>query len=199
MELLNESAGSPEVLQIDDDDDRRHRSRSRSRSRSAWPTGKLLKQALEARCDQVEAKRDLEEVALSSVKEEVARLDLPIFVSLLSEGPQEFIMSLMSRGHIESFYIGATVDPVRRWRGGNVRPLAKVEEAMPGHCHQWITMYLIAIATNQIGSTAGRVLETQLIKFAKAEWPSSCKNVAEDARGQCMGINFMYMVVHDAL
>ena len=191
MGLLNESAGSPEVIQIDDDDDRRSRSRSRSHRR-AWPTGKSLKQLLKP---QPQA-RDFEEVALSSAMEEVALLDLPIFDSFLSEGPKESIRSLMSRGDIESFYIGATVDPVRRWLGDDC---STREEAMPGHCHRWIAMHLLDIATNKIGSDAARVLETELIKFAKAEWPSSCKNVAPDARGQCTGINFMYMVVHDGL
>ena len=71
------------------------------------------------------------------------------------------------------------------------------EEPMPGHFRQWFAMHLIAVATNQFGNDQARALETDLIKFSKKTWPCLCENIAEDARGQCDGLNFIYMVVRD--
>ena len=68
---------------------------------------------------------------------------------------------------------------------------------MAGHFRQWFAMHLIAVATNQFGNDQARALETDLIKFSKKTWPCLCENIAEDARGQCDGLNFIYMVVRD--
>ena len=113
---------------------------------------------------------------------------------------------------VDSFYIGGTMDPARRWLGDHpMLPLPRPqpqgrpsvvagttrEEPMPGHFRQWFAMHLIAVATNQFGNNQARALETELIRFSKKTWPCKCKNIAEDARGQCNGLNFIYMVVRD--
>ena len=58
-------------------------------------------------------------------------------------------------------------------------------------------MHLLAVSENEIGKPAAKQLEADLIHFAQADWPETCTNKAADARGQVMGINFMYMVVYD--
>ena len=192
----------------------RSRTRSLSRSCSRWPSV-WLRRSLEAERGEVDAEPCLE-VSFSSAIEEIAMFNLPIH-GFLSECPKDSIMSLV-RGLscMEYFYIGATVDPLRRWLGdncGSVAPLDPLrrwlgcngggasrpqatarERAMPGHCLRWTAMYLIGIASNGVGSNVARALETELIQFAMTRWPSSCTNVSPDARGQRSGINFMYMV-----
>ena len=89
---------------------------------------------------------------------------------------------------VESFYIGATLEPIRRWLGDK-----NTDRPFPGHGHRWQEMHLIGVATNSCGKPAGKICEVELIKFALERWPSKCTNISQDARGQCMGINFMYM------
>ena len=75
------------------------------------------------------------------------------------------------------FYVGATIDPVRRWLGdaegsGGRGP-------MPGHMLLWDAMFVLDIFP---GKEAAQV-EKSLILFAKHEWPDRCANLAGDARG----------------
>ena len=105
------------------------------------------------------AEREMEEVVLSSAMEESAKLRQSVIVSLLSKRPQEYIMSLMSRHLIETCYFGA-----REWipaaGGASQLQAADREEARPGHCHRWTAMHLFAIVANEIGSHAGRIIDT---------------------------------------
>ena len=86
------------------------------------------------------------------------------------------------------FYIGGTVNPLRRWFGdpptytGPSRP-------MPGHCEQYGNMHLLAICD---GSVGGR-LETHLIEYAKNRFSELCKNIAVDSRGLTDGLNWIYI------
>ena len=86
------------------------------------------------------------------------------------------------------FYIGGTVNPLRRWFGdpptytGPSRP-------MPGHCEQYANMHLLAICD---GSVGGR-LETHLIEYAKNRFSELCKNIAVDSRGLTDGLNWIYI------
>ena len=128
-------------------------------------------------------------------------MDLPIY-NRLSPDPESCISSPLD-SHIEYFYIGATVDPLRRWFGEGCnsttastgRSNSRGDSPMPGHSTLWNAMFLVGIASNEGGRNAARSLETDLIKFAKTNWPESCTNRAVDARGQCSGTNFIYMVV----
>jgi hypothetical protein len=79
----------------------------------------------------------------------------------------------------EEFYIGATVDPRRRWLG---RP------DMDGHCLTWGMMILIAYTAE------GHRIETAAIRFAKSKYGNRCTNKANDSRGQASGRhNFIYI------
>ena len=86
------------------------------------------------------------------------------------------------------FYIGGTVNPLRRWLGdpGPSRP-------MPGHCKQCGNMHLLAICD---GSVGGR-LETHLIQYAKDRFPELCLNIAMDSRGLTDGLNWIYICTVD--
>ncbi len=90
------------------------------------------------------------------------------------------------------FYIGGTVNPLRRWFGapptytGPSRP-------MPGHCERYDNMHLLAICD---GSVGGR-LETHLIKYAKDRFPAICLNKAMDSRGLTDDLNWIYICTVD--
>ena len=58
-------------------------------------------------------------------------------------------------------------------------------------------MYLLCDKENSIGMCEGREMEVELILFAKAHFADRCANIADDARGQASGINFLYMAVKD--
>ena len=77
------------------------------------------------------------------------------------------------------FYIGATVDPRRRWLG---RP------DMHGHCLSWGMMFLIAYTAE------GHRIETAAIRFARRLYANRCTNKASDSRGQATGRhNFIHI------
>ena len=88
------------------------------------------------------------------------------------------VVDYYTRGGL--FYIGATVNPRRRWLGCR---------GMPGHCRSgWDMMIVIAYTTE------GMRVETELIKFSKNVYGARCCNRAEDSRGQCRGApNFIYV------
>ena len=190
ISLLVGYDGSEEIDQVVSVASSDSRSRSRSSSRRRWPTGSLLPRA-PSQHDEVDVVSVGLETAWSSAVENIAISRLPI-INLRGEDPKDSISTLMRRYGVAYLYIGATLDPVRRWLGC---ASGSRESAMTVHCERWGEMYLLAIAENSIGKPAAKVLETQLIQFALKEWPMKCKNKAADARGQCPGINFLYMVV----
>ena len=159
--------------------------RSRSQSRSKWLTGHEVKAILSK---EVEPEPNPEEDAFSQAMQRARRLNLPIFDSRRPHGPKSSIEELASMYDVEEFYIGASLEPIRRWLGDKI-----ADRPFPGHGHRWQEMHLIGVVTNSCGKPAGKICEVELIKFALERWPSKCKNIAQDSRGQCMGINFMYM------
>jgi len=172
----------------------RSRSRSRRLRRQLWAAASL-RQLLEPNAGIAEAAGcSLADLEVLDVEEKIVNLNLPIYCHFYEADPKNSIRSLMVRMAVSRFYIGATIDPIRRWRGGtsDVR-----ESEMPGHCQLWESMHLIAVCENELGQHAAKQLEAELIRFAKANWPETCANKVADARGQVMGINFMYMVVCD--
>ena len=68
----------------------------------------------------------------------------------------------------ESFYIGATINPRRRWLGF---------EGCPGHRY----------------TAKGLSMEKAAIKFAAAKYGAQCVNKVQDSRGQAPGLNFIYI------
>ena len=87
-----------------------------------------------------------------------------------------------------SFYVGATQDPLRRWKGD---PWA--ERAMEGHQQRgYDHMHVIALKR----TWEARRLEKRLIIHARGIFGKHrCANKSEDARGQAEGDNFIYVVV----
>ena len=89
---------------------------------------------------------------------------------------------------VDAFYIGATVDPVRRWLGCSWTD--RGDKAMSGHGRDgWSWMLLPALTTD------ARELEKRLIVEGKRKWPDLCANIASDGRGQCQGANWIYVCV----
>ena len=73
-----------------------------------------------------------------------------------------------------AFYIGATVNPRRRFLGGQSRG-----GSMPGHCLSWDRLTVLHLA-NGIGA---RRVETNLISYCKGRYGHLCTNTAMDSRG----------------
>ena len=73
-----------------------------------------------------------------------------------------------------AFYIGATVNPRRRFLGGQSRG-----GSMPGHCLSWDRLTVVHLA-NGIGA---RRVETNLISYCKGRYGHLCTNTAMDSRG----------------
>ena len=73
-----------------------------------------------------------------------------------------------------AFYIGATVNPQRRFLGGQSRG-----GSMPGHCLSWDRLTVLHLA-NGIGA---RRVETNLISYCKERYGHLCTNTAMDSRG----------------
>ena len=91
---------------------------------------------------------------------------------------------LLARESGSHCYVGATVNPVRRWCGDT-------DTGMIGHEAKYMRMVVFAISKS--GARARR-LETSLISTARQLAPASCDNVASDGRGQSQrGPNFLYV------
>ena len=70
---------------------------------------------------------------------------------------------------LDSFYIGATVDPRTRWIG---RPATLERKEMPGHSETWGVQVMLAFTSR------GPVLEDSLIKYAQSVYRETCRNKA---------------------
>ena len=98
----------------------------------------------------------------------------------------------------DSFYVGATVDPVRRWLGdvgleivGLAGRCQGTRGPLPGHIGCWAHMQVCGLFD---GATA-RGREASLIKYGKELWEHGCCNVALDARGVSVSMPaFVYVV-----
>ena len=167
----------------------RTRSRSRSSKRFLGPTGTSVRQLMEPKA-LAPSMADLE---IEFFEKKILRFNVPIHSHFHEADPKDSISSLM-RIWVSRFYIGATIDPIRRWLGGRSDGR---ESNMPGHCQEYHSMHLLAVSENKFGRPVARQLEAELIRFAQENWPEICANKAADARGQVDGLNFMYMVVKD--
>jgi len=186
---LNEDDNSGLLSTVDRSCNSRTRSRSRSSKRFLGPTGASVRQLMEPKA-LAPSMADLE---IEFFEKKILRLNVPIHSHFHEADPKDSISSLM-RIWVSRFYIGATIDPIRRWLGGTSDGR---ESDMPGHCQEYHSMYLLAVSENKGGRPVARQLEAELIRFAQENWPEICANKAADARGQVDGINFMYMVVKD--
>ena len=106
--------------------------------------------------------------------------ELPIVFDDQVEGCLRRKLDVLAERHtLDSFYIGATVDPRTRWIG---RPATLEREKMPGHCEKWSVQVMVAFTSR------GPVLEENLIKYAQRVYRGICTNKASDARGQVRGV-----------
>ena len=186
---LNEDDNSGLLSTVDRSCNSRTRSRSRSSKRFLGPTGASVRQLMEPKA-LAPSMADLE---IEFFEKKILRLNVPIHSHFHEADPKDSISSLM-RIWVSRFYIGAAIDPIRRWLGGTSDGR---ESDMPGHCQEYHSMYLLAVSENKGGRPVARQLEAELIRFAQENWPEICANKAADARGQVDGLNFMYMVVKD--
>ena len=186
---LNEDDNSGLLSTVDRSCNSRTRSRSRSSKRFLGPTGASVRQLMEPKA----LAPSMVDLEIEFFEKKILRLNVPIHSHFHEADPKDSISSLM-RIWVSRFYIGATIDPVRRWLGGTSDGR---ESDMPGHCQEYHSMYLLAVSENKGGRPVARQLEAELIRFAQENWPEICANKAADARGQVDGLNFMYMVVKD--
>lgn len=124
-------------------------------------------------------------------------LNVPIeYASVLhgrhDDAVRRLVDALKSIPAKSSFYIGASIDVVRRWLGDDPGDsLDGDRNPMPGHCQRFTAMRIIAIERRGRLSMA---LEKRLIAAGKHFDFKRCVNKAVDARGQCQEQpNFMYL------
>ena len=129
-------------------------------------------------------------------RDQIAMQALPITFSLSTStvGCEDKLRSIVTARTVQKFYVGVTVDPVRRWLG-DVGPSRWLGDAsrgpMPGHYLPYCHMYLLAVAPRSITLE----IEPHLIIFGKRVDANRTRNVAEDPRGQAEGVNFVYVCV----
>ena len=90
------------------------------------------------------------------------------------------LRGIVSQG-CAAFYVGATVDPLRRWLGdeGMGRGWRGTRGPMPGHISTWRLMKVCGVFEGAVA----RSREASLIAFGKQPWEEGNQNVALDARG----------------
>lgn len=181
-------------------------SRSRSPPLRRAPSGRCLTRLLKDQVENVESSPslfladkvetvesslELRNMQISTMRRAV-HCGLPMSFEYcgLSGNCCQTLQTLIQRHDVDLFYIGATVDPVRRWLGSACTD--RGEKPMLGHGRGgWNWMFLIALQTD------ARQLEKRLIVEAKHRWPEKCTNIAEDSRGQCRGPNWIYVCIND--
>lgn len=181
--------------------------RTRSRSRSCTPP--VSSRLLQAIRDDIKLSdsehEDDESVACQSLPDPAAELismrDCAMWAAAMHQLPINFELmhgqncawslrklnaELAEVHELGAFYIGATVNPVRRWMGD--RDSLRGDKPMRGHGRDgWSIMFMLTLTTD------GRKLEQALIKYGKSNWPDLCTNIATDSRGQCPGANWIYV------
>ena len=135
-------------------------------------------------------------------RDQIATRDLPITFQLSTSavGCEYALRSIVNVRTVSQFYVGVTVDPVRRWLG-DANPSRWLGEGgddgaaargpMPGHNLAYGLMHLLAVAPRYIT----RWLEPHLIKVGKRASSNRSRNIADDARGQANSLNFVYVCV----
>jgi hypothetical protein len=128
------------------------------------------------------------QVMMRHAKDEARSMSLPIlFQYVKNPDCSNTLAELICGGsyNVDRFYIGATVNPTRRWFGGWTG--RNDDDFMPGHCRNWDVMCMIALQRD------ARNLEKRLIVWACNRWQDRCTNKAKDARGQSGGFNWIYV------
>ena len=128
------------------------------------------------------------QVMMRHAKDEARSMSLPIiFQYVKNPDCSNTLAELICGGsyNVDRFYIGATVNPTRRWLGGWTG--RNDDDFMPGHCRNWDVMCMIALQRD------ARNLEKRLIVWACNRWQDRCTNKAKDARGQSGGFNWIYV------
>lgn len=112
---------------------------------------------------------------------------LPINFDFMNErNCSRSLRHLISIHDVERFYIGATVDPVRRWFG--CAWTNRGDQPMLGHDNDgWEVMVILSLTND------GREFERRLILEGQRYWPELSANRAPDVRGQSVGPNFIYV------
>ena len=139
---------------------------------------------------QAQAERVARELgdAVAAAVEECALFRLPICFDRVSADDEEVQQSIIAIAENAShFYVGGTMSVATRWMGRESRG-----GWMRGHCEAYDAMAVVAARR---GAAGGR-LEERCILAARARFPSTIANVANDSRGLCRYdvVNFIYVV-----
>ena len=119
--------------------------------------------------------------------ERAAGLCLPITFDPQYSDEDTINLALSVAASAYAFYVGATVDPIRRWLGGETS-----RGIMAGHIDAYDEMVVLAVRP----PSQGCALETRCIVDLQEMFPTSCKNRAQDARGQVRSeMSFVYIVI----
>ncbi len=118
-----------------------------------------------------------------------------------AEHPYAVLHGLLNQ-RCSSFYVGATIDPIRRWLGDTGMRMLGLgsgdgdgrDGRMRGHFETWTFMQVVGLYH---GPDARR-MEAALITLGMQVWNEGCVNVAVDARGVSPSTPaFVYIVWHD--
>ena len=131
--------------------------------------------------------------AFDEAAQQAKELQLPICFdhAEVNDSSDEVVDALMhslaSRFDLRRFYVGVTMDPIRRWLGGASD--RSEQGVMRGHCAKYENMVILAFR----GPGLAAPLESLLIASAKAIHGERCLNRAIDSRGCVNGVaNFVY-------
>ena len=99
----------------------------------------------------------------------------------------------VSSPSVRTFYVGATIDPRRRWNGA-ADDLWSGRGRMQGHCESYRVMILVALL---MGSKHSRYVETELIREGIECYRYRCANTVVDGRGQKSHAPMCIYIVYD--
>ena len=118
-------------------------------------------------------------------KERAAAAQVGDIVFSAAQDLEASLRGIVSQG-CAAFYVGATVDPLRRWLGdegmeqfGLGQGWRGTRGPMPGHISTWRLMKVCGLFEGAVA----RSREASLIAFGKELWKEGSQNVALDARG----------------
>jgi len=118
-------------------------------------------------------------------KERAAQVAHGDIVFSAAQDLEASLRGIVSQG-CAAFYVGSTVNPLRRWLGddgmeqfGLGRGWRGTRGPMPGHISTWRLMKVCGLFEGAVA----RGREASLIAFGKQLWEEGSQNVALDARG----------------
>jgi hypothetical protein len=106
--------------------------------------------------------------------------DLPIYIRLQEYWQDcfDYLNRVVSGSCVSTFYVGATMDPRRRWAGHGVGS-GFGRGAMRGHCESYSAMHLVAL---MMGSDESRYVEASLIRAGQGSSDGGVNSTWGDAR-----------------